>query len=324
MATILNDDSIRKLFGTVIANADENCLRPNSYVLRLGKFGEFLTSDKEFEIGEQGKKGIVIPPGHSAGITALEDLDFSRKAVHKIFPDHDLHAFLSPTTDLSREGIVAPTTQVDAGYRGTLNWTIANTSGKEARFVYGEKIYRMAIFKLEKGETPDEIYAGDYQKKYGYIGSQRKGPPAGMKDAQWVHATDEGGPEDMLNQLIKSGYPWNVLGDRLKHIDDELKAVTEEYARIEDSIKELNAQTKRIAEKQNAASENIRQMVREEIRDHARKWLINCGALLAGLGGIGLNDLLINLIKEYSDFISPALIVAAIGVFFLNRDKKPK
>ncbi|MDD9863181.1 MAG: hypothetical protein OXU54_01155 [Gammaproteobacteria bacterium] len=37
-----------------------------------------------------------------------------------------------------------------------------------------------------------------------------------MKDAQRVHhAADEGGPEDMLNQLIEFGYPWNALGSRM-------------------------------------------------------------------------------------------------------------
>lgn len=323
MATILNDDSIRKLFGTVITQANEDCLRPNSYVLRLGKFGEFLTSDKAFEIGEKSKRGIIIPPGHSVGITALEDIDFSRETVHQIFPDHDLHAILSPTTDLSREGIVAQTTQVDAGYRGTLNWTIANTSGRDAKFVYGEKIYRMTIFKLAKGETPDKIYAGDYQDQHGYIGSQRKGPPAGMKSAQWVHATDEGGPEDMLNQLIKSGYPWNALGSRLKHIDNELKTVTEEYARIGESIMELNNQTK---------SENIRRIVREEIREQAsamqNRWLIGSGALLMALGGIAggivSNEFLVDLFKEYGGIISLVLLAVAAVVFFLIKEKKPE
>ena len=110
MATILNDKDIKRLCGTVILEGDKSCIRPNSYILRLGPAGEFLNTGKECELGKKNKKGIRIQPGHSVGVTAFETLDFRREAVHKIFANRDLHGLLSPTTDLSREGIVAPTT----------------------------------------------------------------------------------------------------------------------------------------------------------------------------------------------------------------------
>ena len=125
MPTFLCDNEIKSLLGTAIIDGIEENLRPNAYVIRLGSEGEFLNSNKEFELGTQ-KKGLIIPPGHSVAVTSLETLDFSRKTVHQIFPDCDLHGLLSPTTDLSREGLVAPTTQIDAGFKGTLNWTINN------------------------------------------------------------------------------------------------------------------------------------------------------------------------------------------------------
>ena len=117
MAELLNDQELKALIGKVIVNGDPSSIRPNSYVLRLGADGEFLNSEKAFKLGDK-KKGIRVSPGHSVGITSRERIDFSKRAVAEFFPDHDLHGFVSPTTDLAREGIVAPTTQVDAGYQG--------------------------------------------------------------------------------------------------------------------------------------------------------------------------------------------------------------
>src|SRR6266542_2085425 len=157
MATILNDTELKKLIGTVIIDGDITSIRPNSYVLRLGNEGEFLNAGKTFELGKS-KKGIRISPGHSVAVTALETIDFRPATVQKLYPGCALHAFISPTTDLSREGIVAPTTQIDAGYNGTLNWTITNSSNEERRFLYGERLYRLTILKLEAGEVPVKPY----------------------------------------------------------------------------------------------------------------------------------------------------------------------
>lgn len=231
MATILNDKEISNLIGKVILNGDNSSIRPNSYVLRLGSTGEFLNSGKEFNLGGS-KKGIRIQPGHSVALTAFEMIDFRRETVRKIFPEHDLHAFISPTTDLSREGIVAPTTQVDAGYQGTLNWTLTNTSNEVRRFLMQEKLFRMTFFKLSPGETPIKTYEGDYQGKTGYVRSERKGPPAGMRESEWEDSRIGGGPEVLLENLIKSGYPWNLLGERLRVIDDQFKTITNEYGDI--------------------------------------------------------------------------------------------
>lgn len=99
MATILNDKALKKLIGKVIVDGDTDCLRPNSYILRLGKHGEFMNTGKSFELGEK-KKGIRIPAGHSVGVTSFETIDFRRKVLHEIFPNADFHAIISPTTDL--------------------------------------------------------------------------------------------------------------------------------------------------------------------------------------------------------------------------------
>ena len=61
MATILNDNELKKLLGVVITNGDPSSIRPNSYVLRLGDEGEFLNAAKEFTLGKT-KKGIRLRP----------------------------------------------------------------------------------------------------------------------------------------------------------------------------------------------------------------------------------------------------------------------
>ncbi len=314
MATMLNDKAIRSLFGTVLVDADEACIRPNSYVLRLGAFGEFLNTDKEFDLSKQ-KKGIRIHAGHSVGVTAFETLDFRRETVHKIYPDNDLHAIVSPTTDLSREGIVAPTTQVDAGFQGTLNWTFTNNSSEERRFLYKERIYRITIFRLEDGERPEHLYAGDYQSQTGFVRSRRRGAPVGMKGSEWEDPFVKGGPQNLLEQLISSGYPWNILGKRLRAIDDRFKEVTNEYADLHDMIAGLTKSVIQIRERQGETQNTVRNVLREEIGSLQNRWLIGAGSLLIGLLGIILsvstNALIFQFLQTYGAGIGIGLVIAA-------------
>ena len=285
MPTILNDRELKSLFGTVLRNAAEECLRPNSYVLRLGTRGEFINTGKQFDLS-RSKRGIQVHPGHLVGVTAFEDLDFRREAVHKVFPGHDLHAFVSPTTDLSREGMIAPTTQVDAGFHGTLNWTLTNNSNEERRFLFKEKIYRITIFKLDEGESPEHLYSGDYQNQKGYVRSRRAGAPVGMKESEWVGPFVKGGPQDLLDQLMSSGYPWGILGKRLKEIDQQFKDVTEEYSEIHDSIEALKTYAAQIQERQSDTPNMVRKILREEVGALQNKWLIGAGALFVGAIGL--------------------------------------
>ncbi len=320
MATLLSDAELRKLIGTVILDGDVECIRPNSYVLRLGAEGEFINTGKSFKLGTQ-KMGIRVPPGHSVGVTAFETIDFRRETVHKLYPDRDLHGIVSPTTDLSREGIVAPTTQVDAGYHGTLNWTLTNTSSDERRFVFQERIFRLTIFKLEKGETPAQLYAGDYQNQVGYVRSRRLGPPVGMKDVEWEDPHLKGGPEDLLDNLIRSGYPWHILGQRLKLIDQQFKAVSQEYSDIHDAIAKLTNEFNQIRTRQGEVTETIRTVLREEAGSLQNRWLIGAGSLL--VGGIGMllsvasNEPVLNFVKSHGIALGLGFIVLAGIVLYL-------
>ena len=88
MANLLNDHEIKKILGSIIGDGDENSVRPNSYVLRLGNAGEFLTTGKEFRLGSgsNDKQGIKVAPGQSVAVTALETIDFTRDTVQRHFP----------------------------------------------------------------------------------------------------------------------------------------------------------------------------------------------------------------------------------------------
>ena len=325
MAKLLSDQEIRDVLGTVIQDGDLGSVRPNSYVLRLGPVGEYLTTGKEFRLGDgaKDKKGIVVPPGQSVALTAIETIDFRRETVERRFPDCDLHALISPTTDLQREGVAAPTTQVDAGYQGTLNWTLTNASSEERRFVYKEKLFRLTILKLADGERPKKLYEGAYQGKRGYVRSERAGAPAGMRPKDWEESTTKGGPEALLERLIQSGFPWNLLGTRLKAIDDQFQTVTNEYADIRDSMGRLEGDLRESTRRLEDDVRDIRKelahvpdKVREIVKDEQHRWLGGAAGVLIGLAGVALaatkSPLVAQWLDTHGDWIGTGMAVTAL------------
>jgi len=342
LAELLNDKELRSLIGTVIQDGDPSCLRPNSYVMRLGRTGEFLTTGKPFELDESGpKKGIRVSPGYSVGIVSYETLDFRRETVQKVLPGCDLHAQLSPTTDLAREGITAPSTSVDAGFVGPLNWTINNTSSVDRRYLVGEKIYRLTIWKLKEGERPESLYAGDYQGQKGYVHSQRRGPPVGMREAEWEDGLTKGGPEEILETLIKSGYPWHLLGHQFKQVDERLETVTHEYSRIHDQMSDLQRDISEIKRTQDGIPETVRgivkedgktlvtQAIREVLKEEAKPMknqvVLSLGTLIVGLVGLGVATANSKgaqvFLDQYGLVVGLGIVVAAAVVALTTRSK---
>lgn len=337
MPTLLNDSEIEKLLDTVISNGDKTSIRSNSYVLRLGAEGEFLNSSKQFKLDDKQKKGIIVPPGHSVGVSAMETLDFSRETVHAIFPGCDIHGFLSPSTDLAREGVAAPSTQVDAGFYGTINWTLLNNSSEERRFLLGERLFRLTLFKLESdSEIPEKTYSGDYQEKTGYIRSSRPGAPAGMPKSAWVTAYQEGGPEDLLDELMNSGFPWNILGSRLKTVDDQFATVTNEYSAILDSIDRISKDVEHSIDKiskdveKSAITDSdiknlMRSVLKEELPHFETKQYLNLGIIATGFSSIALGlfstEVTRNIFANYGGIISILLLILCI-VMYIAINKK--
>lgn len=319
MAQVLSDREIRNVLGSVIKDGDAGSVRPNSYILRLGPAGEYLTTGKEFRLGDgaKDKKGIIVPPGQSVALTAVETIDFRRETVEKHFPGRDLHALISPTTDLQREGVAAPTTQVDAGYQGTLNWTLINSSSEERRFIYRERLFRLTILKLADGERPDDLYKGAYQGRTGYVRSERSGAPAGMRPQDWEDSTTKEGPAALLERLIQSGFPWNLLGTRLKAIDDQFQTVTNEYADIRESVRGLQEDVRDIREELTQMPDKMRGIVKDE----QHRWLGGAAGLFVAVAGLFLtatkSPWAVQWLDQHGNWFGPVLAVGAMLVICL-------
>jgi hypothetical protein len=136
----------------------------------------------------------------------------------------------------------------------------------------------------------------------------------------------KGGPEDLLENLIRSGYPWHILGSRLKQIDQQLKTVTEEYGDIDDSINELTRQVNAVRERQTDIPETVRKVLREETGSLQNRWLIGAGSLFLGFLGAGLsvssNAAIWEFLKLHGIWIGLVLIVAAaVALAVISRQK---
>src|SRR5207248_3255556 len=136
----------------------------------------------------------------------------------------------------------------------------------------------------EHGEVPLKLYEGEYQGQEGYVRSQRKGPPVGMRDAEWEDSKVEGGPEDLLDNLLKSGYPWHALGQRLKNIDQQFQIVSNEYAAIHDSLEKLTGDVDRIGQQNRDVTNSLPQIVSTSLSDQTtslqNRWLLASGSML--------------------------------------------
>lgn len=316
MAKILNDTELKKLVDKqIIVNGNYDSIRSNAYVLRLGAKGEYTHIGKEFDISKNKKKGFKLPTGNSVAIMSFEVLDFRRDTVQKLYKGCDLFAWMSPITDLSREGIITQTTQIDAGFHGVLNWTFNNTSNKENEFLYKENLYRLMIFKLEDGEEiPAQPYDGTYQNQEGIVRSKRQAAPRGMKESEWETPLNNKSPEKHLEHLINSGYPWSILGERLKTLDGQLVTITDEYSKIESSINALVQEV-----------HTIPNAIDREIEVKKSKWLTNIGVIFSGFSAIAIgiltNNAAIEFLRDYGAFVSITILIITILIAWINNKK---
>lgn len=225
MAKILPDYEVKKLLGSVLIDADEKYINPNGIELRLGKQVRFYST------GETKKLGtgffLKVKPGENVIISSLEKLDFTEETVQNIYPNKMLMALVTPTTTMMREGISHAATKVDAGFRGNLNWGFRNGSTKEFIIQYGEPIFKLTLFLLEKDESPDVPYGeGEthtYQDTDGIKTSTRRIPADIPKNKLILSSF---GKIDPKKELREAGYPFNHIGRELVELHGKFETVS--------------------------------------------------------------------------------------------------
>ena len=141
-----------------------------------------------------------------------------------------------------------------------------------------------------------------------------------MKDSEWADSVVEGGPEEMLENLVKSGYPWNILGERLKIIDQQFETVTDEYSNISDSIDALKTEM-------TETRKGLRTLLLEEATSLQNRWLLGTGSVIVGFAGLALtvmsNERSLAFVKQHGVVIGLTFVLAAvITTVLISRRKK--
>lgn len=237
MAKILPDYEVKKLLGSVLIDADEKYINPNGIELRLGKQVRFYST------GETKKLGtgffLKVKPGENVIISSLEKLDFTEETVQNIYPNKMLMALVTPTTTMMREGISHAATKVDAGFRGNLNWGFRNGSTKEFTIQYGEPIFKLTLFLLEKDESPDVPYGeGEthtYQDTDGIKTSTRR-IPADIPENKLISSSF--GKIDPKKELREAGYPFNHIGRELVELHGKFETVSSDVRLLSTKIEQ--------------------------------------------------------------------------------------
>ena len=185
----------------------------------------------------------------------------------------------------------------------------------------------MSILKLAEGERPAALYEGAYQNREGYVRSERKGAPTGMRAVDWEDSTTEEGPEALLDRLIQSGFPWNVLGTRFKVIDDQFKTVTNEYAEIRDSIGRLEKDVEKAVRGQDGLTNLIRELLQEELPAVQDRLLVNAASGVSVLAGIAIalhsSRPAREALDSYGLYIGLALVVVPTLAWLFRRRRSP-
>lgn len=130
-----------------------------------------------------------------------------------------------------------------------------------------------------------------------------------------------------MAELLKGQEIRQILGARLKTIDDQFKSVSNEYAEIHESIvrlgknlEEIRKDLENINAAQDGISEHVRQVIREVLPALQDRWLVLAGSGLLALIGIGISvfssEAAIRFLTHHSVWIGPLLTIAAAGTFF--------
>jgi deoxycytidine triphosphate deaminase len=276
VAKILADKEIRKLLGTVIVDGDEHRINPNGMEIRLGRHVLFQSTDEEKELDQD--MFLRVSPGESVIISSYERVDFTPRAVQKVFPGCNLMAFITPTTTMMREGIMQSSTKVDPGFAGSLNWGLRNSSIRDFTLGYREPIFKLTFFLLDGDEVPEVLY-GDrpndkYQNTTGILRSTRT-IPASIPQKRLVSSTIE--RLDPQKQLREAGYPFSHIGQELTELHGKFEIVSSDVLLLKTAITE---ETAKLSGKVDESQKNVLEKVESLFKE---KFVQSVGSIVACL-----------------------------------------
>jgi len=238
MARILPDREIRPLLERVIIGASAECVRSNSYELRLGRKVKFDSTGEETEIPEG--HFLEIQPGDFVTVSSLEKLNFTREALDLRGKKINLMGLITPTTTMMREGFLFTTTKVDPGFRGVLNWGIRNSSIKAVRLRHGERLFKLTLYELGEDEIPDKLYGEDqkdyYQDSEGITPSARM-IPADISEKLIVRRTER--KIDPTKQLLEAGPPFSHIGTELITLHGKFEVVSKDVVALKQAFEKM-------------------------------------------------------------------------------------
>lgn len=287
MAKILADKEIRTLIGSVLINSETDNVDPNGIELRLGKHVLFHSTGEEKELGPG--LFLKVSPGETVSISSMEQIDFSRPKVQAVFPDCMLMGLITPTTTMMREGISQVATKIDAGFRGILNWGLRNGSTKDLVLQYGEPIFKLTLFLLERDEAPTMPYGeratDHYQAGEGIVRSARR-LPADIPKGKVVSSSFE--KLDPKRQLREAGYPFDHIGTELTTLHGKFELVSKDVVLLKDEFEKrthelsgkIEAETQTLSERLEESGKSLLEKV-EVLFD--RKFLRIAGVVIGAI-----------------------------------------
>jgi deoxycytidine triphosphate deaminase len=215
MANILADRDLLRLMGNCIVHGDKDCVKTNTYELRMGPKVRFRNSDERLDLKDG--EYLEVGAGETVDLTSLEVIDFRADTVHKIFPNKALMGVLTSRTTLMREGISFAPTKIDPGFYGTLDWVFKNHDFRSVMLPHKERLVNLIVFRLEAGEVPDFEYGtratDHYQGSAGLQPSARQ-LPAQIPESLIRRQTKK--PEDAAKRIRDYGPPLSWVGTELE------------------------------------------------------------------------------------------------------------
>lgn len=241
MARILPDKEIRRLIGTVLTDTDAKLLNPNGIELRLGTHVRFHSTGEEKELGPG--MFLQVSPGETVVISSVEMIDFTAESARSVMGDKMLMGLITPTTTMMREGISQVATKIDAGFKGILNWGLRNGSIQTLTLQYGEPIFKLTIFALDKDESPELAYGerdkDSYQNTQGIARSSRR-IPADIPKSKIVSSSFA--QLDPKKQLKEAGYPFDHIGTELMALQGKFELVSAHVGVMKDQFAQKTAE----------------------------------------------------------------------------------